>query len=188
VTGSSAGIGWGCARGLAEAGATVVITARRPDALGSARDRLIDAVPGSTVRAVAADLSSAGGCENLAKAEPRCDILVNNLGILEPKPFFDTPDENWERLFHVNVMSGVRLSRTYMPAMMDSGWGRVVFLSSEAGINVPVDSLHYGVTKAAVLALSRGLAKLAHRSGVTVNAVLPGVTMSEWVEAMIGGC
>jgi NAD(P)-dependent dehydrogenase (short-subunit alcohol dehydrogenase family) len=90
-------------------------------------------------------------------------------------------------LFHVNVMSGVRLSRTYMPAMMDSGWGRVVFLSSEAGINVPVDSLHYGVTKAAVLALSRGLAKLAHRSGVTVNAVLPGVTMSEWVEAMIKG-
>jgi len=187
VTGSSAGIGWGCARGLAEAGATVVITARRPDALGSARDRLIDAVPGSTVRAVAADLSSAGGCENLAKAEPRCDILVNNLGVFAPKPFFDILDKDWERLFHVNVMSGARLSRTYMPAMMDSGWGRVVFLSSEAGINVPVDSLHYGVTKAAVLALSRGLAKLAHRSGVTVNAVLPGVTMSEWVEAMIRG-
>ena len=121
MTGSSAGIGWGCARGLAEAGATVVITARRPDALGSARDRLIDAVPGSTVRAVAADLSSAGGRENLAKAEPRCDILVNNLGVFEPKPFFDTPDENWERLFHVNVMFGVRLSRTYVPAMMDSG-------------------------------------------------------------------
>jgi NAD(P)-dependent dehydrogenase (short-subunit alcohol dehydrogenase family) len=185
VTGSSAGIGWGCARGLAEAGAAVVITARRPDALASARDRLVDAVPGSTVRVVAADLSSAGGCENLVGAEPRCDILVNNLGVFEPKPFFDTPDGDWKRLFHVNVMSGVHLSRAYMPAMIESGWGRVVFLSSEAGINVPVDSLHYGVTKAAVLALSRGLAKLAHRSGVTVNAVLPGVAMSERVEAMI---
>jgi NAD(P)-dependent dehydrogenase (short-subunit alcohol dehydrogenase family) len=136
---------------------------------------------------VAADLSSADGCKNLFSAEPRCDILVNNLGVFEPKPFFDTPDDDWVRLFQVNVMSGVRLSRAYMPAMMESGWGRIVFLGSEASINVPVDSLHYGTTKAAVLALSRGLAKFAGRSGVTVNAVLPGVTMSEWVEAMIQG-
>lgn len=187
VTGSSAGIGLGCARGLAEAGATVVIAARRRDALTRARDWLAAAVPRAAVRTVAADLSSADGCENLIKAEPQCDVLVNNLGVFEPKPFRDTPDEDWERVFQINVMSGVRLSRAYLPAMMASGWGRVVFLSSEAGINVPLDSLHYGVTKAAVLALSRGLAKLAGRSGVTVNAVLPGVTMSEWVETMIQG-
>ncbi|MCL2450083.1 MAG: SDR family oxidoreductase [Polyangiaceae bacterium] len=187
VTGSSAGIGWGCARGLALAGATVIVTARRREGLEKARNRLLDAAPGATVRTVVADLSSASGCEELIHAEPRCDILVNNLGIYDPKPFVDISDDDWLRLFHVNVMSGVRLSRTYMPTMMAKGWGRVVFVSSQNGVNIPVESLHYGVTKAAVLALSRGLAKLAARSGVTVNAVLPGVTRSEWVEAMIQG-
>ncbi|MGV6871964.1 SDR family NAD(P)-dependent oxidoreductase [Pseudochelatococcus sp. B33] len=187
ITGASAGIGLGCARGLAEAGAAVVIAARKPDALASARDRLIEAVSGATVRTIAADLATAAGCAALVEAEPCCDILVNNLGVFESKPFFETSDEDWERLFQINVLSGVRLSRVYMPAMMNAGWGRIVFLASEAGINVPVDSLHYGATKAAVLALSRGLAKLAGRSGVTVNAVLPGVTMSEWIEAMIQG-
>jgi NAD(P)-dependent dehydrogenase (short-subunit alcohol dehydrogenase family) len=135
---------------------------------------------------VAADLSSAGGCENLVRAEPRSGILVNNLGIFEPKPFFDTPDELGAIVpcqRHVRRPSFARLCASHDGQRL----GTRGFLSSEAGINVPVDSLHYGVTKAAVFALSRGLAKLAHRSGVTVNAVLPGVTMSEWVEAMIRG-
>lgn len=165
----------------------MVLTARNADALANARERMLTIVPGASVRLVTADLSNARGREELVAAEPRCDILVNNLGVYEPKPFFDTPDEDWRRLFDVNVMSGMRLARFYMPAMMNDGWGRVVFLSSEASINIPLDSLHYGVTKAAVLALSRGLAKVAGRSGVTVNTVLPGVTNTEWVAKMIGG-
>ncbi|MCJ2103514.1 SDR family NAD(P)-dependent oxidoreductase [Methylobacterium sp. E-046] len=187
ITGSSLGIGWGCAHGLAAAGATVILTGRRQDTLSIARERLLIAVQGATVRAVASDLSTVEGCEHLLTVEPRCDILVNNLGVYEPKPFFETPDADWEALYQVNVMSGVRLSRGYVPMMMNRGWGRVVFLSSVDGIAIPVDSLHYGVTKAGVLALSRGLAKVTGRTGVTVNAVLPGVTGVEWVKDMIAG-
>jgi NAD(P)-dependent dehydrogenase (short-subunit alcohol dehydrogenase family) len=187
VSGSSAGIGWGCARGLAAAGAIVVLTGRRADALNDARKRILAEVSRATVRWVATDLATPQGCAELVVAEGRCDILVNSLGVYEPKPFFDTPDADWHRLFEVNVMAGMRLAKAYMRAMMDTGWGRVVFVSSEAGVNVPTDSIHYGVTKASVLALSRGLAKLAGRSGVTVNAVLPGVTRAEWVVAMIEG-
>ena len=185
VSGASAGIGWGCARALAGAGATVVLVARRADALAEACDRVRSAVPGANVRSVAADLGSAEGCGQTLAAEPHCDILVNNLGVYQPKPFFEALDEDWDHLFQINVMTGVRLSRGYLPAMLDKGWGRVVFTSSVDGIATPVDSLHYGVTKAGVLALSRGLAKLAGRSGVTVNAVLPGVTKAEWVKEML---
>jgi NAD(P)-dependent dehydrogenase (short-subunit alcohol dehydrogenase family) len=187
VTGSSAGIGWGCAQGLAAAGAVVILSGRYEEKLAAARERLLTSVPTATVRFVVGDLSTAPGCDALVKAEPTCDILVNNLGFWEPKVFFETSDETWEQSFQVNVMPGVRLSRAYLPAMMERGWGRVVFLSSEAGINLPTDSLHYGVVKTAVLGLSRGLAKLARGSGVTVNAILPGVTMTEWVEAMVSG-
>lgn len=142
-------------------------------------------MPGAEVRWVAADLDSAEGCGQALAAEPHCDILVNNLGVYQPKPFFEALDEDWEHLFQINVMTGVRLSRGYLPTMLDKGWGRVVFTISVDGIAIPVDSLHYGVTKAGVLALSRGLAKLAGRSGVTVNAVLPGVTKAEWVKEML---
>jgi NAD(P)-dependent dehydrogenase (short-subunit alcohol dehydrogenase family) len=187
VTGSSAGIGWGAAQGLAAAGATVVLTGRYEEKLAAARDRLLTAVPTATVRLVIADLTTALGCDALVSAEPTCDILVNNLGFWEPKDFFEATDETWEQSFQVNLMPGVRLSRAYLPAMMERGWGRVVFLSSEAGINLATDSLHSGVFKTAVLGLSRGLAKLARGTGVTVNAILPGVTMVEWVEAMISG-
>jgi NAD(P)-dependent dehydrogenase (short-subunit alcohol dehydrogenase family) len=187
ITGSSAGIGWGCAQGLAAAGAAVVLTGRYEKKLATARDRLLASVPTAAVRFVVGDLSTASGCDALAKVEPACDILVNNLGFWEPKSFFEITDEGWERSLQVNLMPGVRLSRAYLPAMMERRWGRIVFLSSEAGINLPTDSLHYGVAKTAVLGLSRGLAKLARGSGVTVNAVLPGVTMVEWVEAMVSG-
>jgi NAD(P)-dependent dehydrogenase (short-subunit alcohol dehydrogenase family) len=185
VSGSSAGIGWGCALGLAAAGAAVVLTGRYEEKLTAARDRLLNAVPTAIVRLVAGDLTNSAGCDALVMAEPACDILVNNLGNWGPKPFFEAADETWEQSFQVNLMPGVRLSRAYLPAMMERGWGRIVLLSSEAGINIPTDSLHYGVFKTAVLGLSRGLAKLAGGSGVTVNAVLPGVTMTEWLAAMI---
>lgn len=187
VTGSSAGIGWGCARGLAEAGATVVITGRNPGSLSAARARILDAVREANVRMVVADLSTAAGCASLAEAEPACDILVNNLGAYEPKPFLDTPDGDWERLFQTNVMSGIRLSRAYLPGLMQRGWGRVIFFSSVDAVVQSSGSLHYDFTKTAVLGVSRGLAKLAGDSGVTVNAVLPGVTRVEWLEDLIEG-
>jgi NAD(P)-dependent dehydrogenase (short-subunit alcohol dehydrogenase family) len=137
------------------------------------------------VDAVAADLGTAEGCAALVAAVPKPDILVNNVGIYEVKPFFDITDEDWERFFQVNVMSGVRLARAYLPAMLERDWGRIVFLSSESGINIPDDMLHYGFTKTAVLSISRGLAKVARGTGVTVNAVLPGPTMSKGVGDML---
>jgi NAD(P)-dependent dehydrogenase (short-subunit alcohol dehydrogenase family) len=185
VSGSSAGIGWGCARGLAEAGATVVLTGRPQESLASARDRLLTAVQGATVLTVAADLSQASGCDALVAAEPACDILVNNLGFWEPSPFVDTSDTQWERSLQLNLMPGGRLARAYIAGMIGRGWGRVVFISSIDAITLPVDSLHYGVAKAAVLGLSRGLSKVAQGSGVTVNAILPGPTMVEWLETLV---
>jgi NAD(P)-dependent dehydrogenase (short-subunit alcohol dehydrogenase family) len=138
------------------------------------------------VHGVAADLGTAEGCAALVQAEPATDILVNNVGIFGPQDFFEIPDREWTRFFEVNVMSGVRLSRAYLPGMVERNWGRVVFLSSESGLNIPADMIHYGFTKTAVLAISRGLAKRVAGSGVTVNAVLPGPTLSEGVEAMLG--
>ena len=137
------------------------------------------------VEGFAGDLGSAAGCERLARACPRCDVLVNNLGIYGPRDFFETPDDEWARYFEVNVMSGVRLSRAYLPGMMDRRWGRVIFISSESGLNIPADMIHYGMTKTAMLAISRGLAKRAAGTGVTVNSVLPGPTLSEGVVEML---
>ncbi|GGE39908.1 short-chain dehydrogenase [Agaricicola taiwanensis] len=185
VTGSTEGIGYAAAEGLVRAGASVVINGRGQGKVDVAVARVGAAVAGATVRGVAADLSTAEGCGILTRAVPSADILVNNLGVFGPQPFFDIPDGEWERFFQTNIMSGVRLSRAYMTGMMERGWGRVVFLSSESALNIPADMIHYGVTKTALLGLSRGLAKLAAGSGVTVNAVLPGPTMSEGVERML---
>jgi NAD(P)-dependent dehydrogenase (short-subunit alcohol dehydrogenase family) len=185
VTGSTAGIGFAIAKGLAEAGASTVVNGRTQASLDEAIAALKDAVPGAIVRGVAADLGTAEGCEALVKAAPAVDILINNVGIFGPQDFFDIPDGEWTRYFEVNVMSGVRLSRAYLPAMLERNWGRIVFLSSESAINIPVDMIHYGFTKAANLAISRGLAKRAAGTGVTVNAVLPGPTLSVGVEAML---
>jgi NAD(P)-dependent dehydrogenase (short-subunit alcohol dehydrogenase family) len=137
------------------------------------------------VRGVGADVSTAAGCASLVKAVPDADILINNAGIFEPKGFFDIPDEDWGRFFEVNVMSGVRLSRAYMPGMLKRNWGRIVFISSESAINVPTEMIHYGMTKTAQLAISRGLAEMTKGTAVTVNSVLPGPTMSEGVEAFV---
>lgn len=173
------------AKGLAEAGARVVVNGRNQAGVGATMAALSHVVPGAAVRGVAADLGTAEGCAALVAAEPATDILVNNLGIFGPQDFFDVPDSEWTRFFEVNVMSGVRLSRAYLPGMVERSWGRIVFLSSESALNIPVDMIHYGFTKTALLAISRGLAKRVAGSGVTVNAVLPGPTLSEGVEAML---
>jgi NAD(P)-dependent dehydrogenase (short-subunit alcohol dehydrogenase family) len=185
VTGSTAGIGFAIARGLAQAGATTVINGRTQAAVDQAVATLQEAVPGALLRGAAADLGTAQGCASLVEAEPSTDILINNLGIFELKDFFEIPDREWTRFFEVNVMSGVRLSRAYLPGMLQRNWGRIVFLSSESGINIPVEMIHYGFTKTANLAISRGLAKRAAGTGVTVNAVLPGPTLSDGVRAML---
>ncbi|MBU3055619.1 SDR family NAD(P)-dependent oxidoreductase [Pseudomonas indica] len=181
VSGSTAGIGLAIAKGLARAGAEVVINGRTQARVDEALASLHKAIPQARLSGVAADLSNAEGVEVFVAQVPEADILVNNLGIFEPKPFFDIPDADWLRFFDVNVMSGVRLSRHYAQGMRDRGWGRVLFLSSESGLQIPPEMVHYGVTKTAQLAVSRGLAETLAGTGVTVNAVLPGPTRSEGV-------
>lgn len=185
VTGSTGGIGLAIATGLAQCGATVIINGRKQARIDDAIARLKQTVSGADVRGVAADVGTAAGCKQLTDAEPTVDILVNNVGLFGPHDFYEIPDEEWQKFFDVNVMSGVRLARHYTPAMVDAGWGRVIFLSSESGLNIPADMIHYGFTKTAYLSISRGLAKRLAGTGVTVNAVLPGPTLSEGVEDML---
>ena len=185
VTGSTSGIGHAIAKGLAAAGATVVVNGRMQGKVDAAVAAITKVVPGAKVRGVAADVSTAAGCNALVGALPEVDILINNAGIFEPKGFVDIPDEDWIRFFEVNVMSGVRLSRAYMPGMLKRDWGRIIFISSESALNIPKEMIHYGVTKTAQLALSRGLAELTRGTAVTVNSVLPGPTMSEGVETFV---
>jgi len=185
VTGSTAGIGYAIAQGLAVAGADVVVNGRAQAKTEAAAAAIVKAVPGGKVRGIAADVSTAAGCKTLIAAVPDVDILINNTGIFEPKEFFDIPDEVWSRFFEVNVMSGVRLSRAYMPGMLKRNWGRIVFVSSESALNIPKDMIHYGMTKTAQLAISRGLAETTRGTAVTVNSVLPGPTQSEGVETFV---
>jgi NAD(P)-dependent dehydrogenase (short-subunit alcohol dehydrogenase family) len=185
VTGSTSGIGNAIAKGLAAAGASVVVNGRTQAKVDAAVAAIAKAVPGSEVRGIAADVSTAAGCNTLVAALPDVDILINNAGIFEPKGFFDIPDEDWTRFLEVNVMSGVRLSRAYLKGMLKRNWGRVVFISSESALNVPKEMIHYGLTKTAQLALSRGLAEMTRGTAVTVNSVLPGPTMSEGVETFV---
>jgi len=187
VTGSTKGIGFATAKGLAKAGAEVVINGRKQEAVDAATARIAEEedVPDANVTGVAADLGTAEGCDALLAAHPKCDILVNNVGIFGPQDFFEIPDSEWARFFDVNVMSGVRLARAYLPAMREQNWGRVVFLSSESGLNIPTEMIHYGFTKTAVLSIARGLAKMMAGTGVTVNSVLPGPTLSEGVSDLL---
>jgi NAD(P)-dependent dehydrogenase (short-subunit alcohol dehydrogenase family) len=185
VTGSTAGIGHAIAKGLATAGADVVVNGRTQAKVDAAVAAIAKAVPISKVRGLAADVSTADGCKTLVAALPDVDILVNNAGIFEPKGFFDIPDEDWIRFFEVNVMSGVRLSRAYMPGMLKRNWGRIVFISSESALNIPKEMIHYGMTKTAQLAIARGLAEMTRGTAVTVNSVLTGPTMSEGVETFV---
>jgi NAD(P)-dependent dehydrogenase (short-subunit alcohol dehydrogenase family) len=185
VTGSTSGIGHAIAKGLAAAGATVTVNGRTRAKVDTVVAALAKAVPGGKVSGIAADVSTAAGCKTLAAALPDVDILINNAGIFEPKGFFDITDEDWSRFYDVNVMSGVRLSRSYLPGMLKRNWGRIVFISSESALNVPKEMIHYGMTKTAQLAVSRGLAEMTRGTAVTVNSVLPGPTMSEGVEIFV---
>lgn len=185
VTGSTAGIGYAAALGLAGCGARVIVNGRQDASVQAACAAIRNAVPGAEVDGIAADVGTAEGCDVLLAALPSVDVLVNNVGIYGLQDFFELPDEEWRRFFEINVLSAVRLARAYVPAMAGRGWGRVVFLSSESGLNIPADMIHYGFTKTALLSVSRGLAKRMAGSGVTVNAVLPGPTRTEGVEALL---
>jgi len=185
VTGSTAGIGHAIARGLAVSGAEVVVNGRTQGKVDAAIAAITRAVPGSKVKGIAADVSTAEGCKALVKALPDVDILINNTGVYEAKAFFDIPDEDWIRFFDINVMSGVRLSRAYMQGMLKRNWGRIVFISSESALMIPTEMIHYGMTKTAQLSISRGLAELTRGTAVTVNSVMPGPTMSEGVETFV---
>lgn len=185
VTGSTAGIGFAIAKGLAASGAEVVLNGRNQDRVDAAVAKLKQAHGAAKVRGIAGDVAQIEGCNTLVTALPEVDILINNAGIFEPKDFFEIPDEDWSRFFEVNVMSGVRMSRAYMQGMLKRNWGRIVFISSESALSIPTEMIQYGMTKTAQLAVSRGLAKLTRGTGVTVNAVLPGPTMSEGVETFV---
>ncbi|NQV98120.1 MAG: SDR family oxidoreductase [Rhodospirillales bacterium] len=180
VTGSTRGIGLATATELAAMGAAVVINGRDMDKVTAAIATLESRVPGAELSGVAADLGTAEGCAALIAEVPDVDILVNNMGIYAPKPFDQITDADWEEMFYVNVMSGVRLSRHYFTRLLKKDWGRVVFVSSESGIVMPAEMIHYGFSKAAQLAIARGMAEMTAGTGITVNSVLPGPT---WVEA-----
>jgi NAD(P)-dependent dehydrogenase (short-subunit alcohol dehydrogenase family) len=187
VTGSTAGIGRAIAEGLARAGASVIVNGRGEQRVAEALRELRAVLPGADFTGVAADLSTAEGSAALVAQAPDADILVNNVGTAHLNGFFDQHDSEWIDLFQLNVMSGVRAARHYVPAMVKRGWGRVVFISSESAIMIPKEMIDYGMTKTAQLAVSRGLAELVGGTGVTVNAVLPGPTRSEilsnWMKA-----
>jgi NAD(P)-dependent dehydrogenase (short-subunit alcohol dehydrogenase family) len=185
VSGSTKGIGLAIATALAREGSRVVINGRTAASVSAALSEVRAAVPNAKAEGFAGDLATPQAAESLTKQFPYFDILVNNLGIFEPKPFEQIPDDDWRRFFEVNVLSGVRLSRTYLPGMKDRGWGRIVFISSESAIQIPVEMIHYGMTKTAQLAVSRGLAEVCAGTGVTVNAVLPGPTHSAGVDEFV---
>jgi NAD(P)-dependent dehydrogenase (short-subunit alcohol dehydrogenase family) len=185
VTGSTAGIGFATAEALAREGAKVIINGRTDARVNHALAQLRKAVPNAQVEGVAADVSTAAGCARLIEAHAELDVLVNNMGIFEPKPFDEIPDADWMRFFEANVLSGVRLSRHYVRGMRARNWGRIVFVSSESGLQIPVEMIHYGVTKTAQLAVARGLAETLAGTNVTVNSVLPGPTASEGVGGFV---
>ena len=186
VSGSSEGIGFAIAHALAKEGASVYINGRSSKSVNAAIDKLRKMGVTGDLHPAPFDLSTAEGVKSLIKAVPHVDILVNNLGIFEVKPFEEITDEDWRRFFEVNVMSGVRLSRFYFPQMIQKNWGRIIFISSESGVNIPEAMIHYGVTKTAQLALARGLAEKTVSTGVTVNSVLPGPTYTAGVEKFLG--
>ena len=185
VTGSTGGIGFAAASIFAEEGADVTINGRSRDRVDEAVRQIRKDQKGARVKGIAADMGTREGFEIVASSLPAVDILVNNLGIYEVKTFTDISDADWLRLFEVNVLSGVRLSRFYLPKMLENNWGRIVFISSESGLQVPVEMIHYGVTKTAQIALARGLAEMTAGTNVTVNSILPGPTRSEGVERFV---
>ncbi|MCK7067867.1 SDR family oxidoreductase [Enterobacter bugandensis] len=185
VSGSTSGIGLGIADGLAQAGATVVVVGRQETSVATAIASIKAKNPAALLRGVVADLTTEQGVAALIAAVPVADVLVNNLGIFNDKDFFTVPDDEWMHFYNVNVLSGVRLARHYATAMAEQGWGRIIFVSSESGVAIPGDMINYGVTKAANLAVSHGLAKRLAGTGVTVNAILPGPTFTDGLKTML---
>lgn len=185
VTGSTAGIGFAIAQALAAEGAVVTLNGRTQSRVDAAIAELTRAVPGAQVAGVAADLGTGEGCAALTRALPEVEILVNNVGIFEPKAFAEISDADWLRFFEVNVLSGVRLSRHYLEAMRRANWGRILFISSESGVQIPAEMIHYGMTKTSQLAVARGLAETTAGTGITVNSLLPGPTRSEGVGTFV---
>lgn len=181
VTASTGGIGLAIAKALAQEGAIVYVNGRSQKSV----DEAIKKLNSPSVKGAPFDLSTKEGVDQIIQTLPEVDILINNLGIYEPKDFVEISDEDWLRLFDVNVMSGVRLSRHYLPGMLKRNQGRIIFISSESGVNIPVEMIHYGMTKTAQLAIARGLAELTKGTNVTVNSVLPGPTYSEGVEKFV---
>lgn len=180
VSGSTAGIGYAIASALASEGAEVIVNGRSQASVDSAVAN-IKTTTGKDAHGFVGDLSTASAAEELTKRFPNIEILVNNLGIFEPKPFDEIPDADWMRFFEVNVLSGVRLARLCLPAMRLANWGRIIFISSESGVQIPSEMIHYGMTKTAQLAVSRGLAETVAGTGITVNSILPGPTKSRGV-------
>ena len=185
VTGSTAGIGFASARALAAEGASVIVNGRGRERVDAAISEIQKLHPRANVSGIASDVSNAAGCAKLIEAAVGVDILVNNMGIFEPKPFEQIPDEDWLRMFESNVMSGVRLSRHYLAGMRDKNWGRILFVSSESAVQIPAEMIHYGMTKTAQVAVARGIAESVVGTGITVNSVLAGPTRSEGVETFI---
>ncbi|HMD08678.1 MAG TPA: SDR family NAD(P)-dependent oxidoreductase [Candidatus Acidoferrum sp.] len=185
VSGSTAGIGLAIASTLAAEGARVVVNGRTEARVNAALEKIRCHHKTADVQGVAADLGTAGGVEAFVKQITHADVLVNNLGIFEPRPFAEIPDADWLRFFEVNVLSGVRLSRHYLPGMLKNNWGRIIFISSESAFQIPAEMVHYGMTKTAQVAVARGLAESVAGTGVTVNSVLPGPTASEGVAGFL---
>ena len=181
VTGSTAGIGLAIAQSLAREGAHVWVNGRTQQRVDAAIAAIRKQSPSAKVEGIAADFSSVAGAEAVTAKLPAVDVLVNNVGIFDVKPFAEIPDAEWFRFFEVNVMSGVRLSRHYLPAMLKKNWGRIIFISSESAVQIPVEMIHYGMTKTAQVAIARGIAESASGTGVTVNSILVGPTESEGV-------
>src|SRR5213595_3559758 len=185
VTGSTAGIGFAIARVLAGEGASVVLTGRTQNRVDEALKRIQQQIREANVSGIASDLATAHGTAKCIDRVPSVDMLVNNLGVYEPKPFEKITDDDWHSIIETNFMSGVRLCRHYLPQMKAANWGRIIFISSESAVNIPVEMIHYGVTKTMQLALARGLAETTAGTGVTVNSVLAGPTRSEGVEQFL---
>jgi NAD(P)-dependent dehydrogenase (short-subunit alcohol dehydrogenase family) len=185
ITGSTAGIGFASARSLAKEGAHVYLNGRTQARVDSAIRAIRSEIAGAEVDGIEADFADASGAETVIKKLPVVDVLVNNVGIFEPKPFAEISDSDWYRFFEINVMSGVRLSRHYLPEMLKRNWGRILFISSESAVQIPAEMVHYGMTKTAQVAIARGIAETATGSGVTVNSILAGPTESEGVGSFV---
>ena len=185
VTGSTAGIGLAIAKLLATEGAHVYVNGRTQERVDAAMTELRSRAPRAKVDGIVADFSSVAGAEAVISGLPSVDVLVNNVGIFEPKPFAEIPDADWFRFFEINVMSGVRLTRHYLAGMLKKNWGRILFISSESGVQIPAEMVHYGMTKTAQIAIARGVAESVAGTGVTVNSILAGPTESEGVSGFV---